>query len=393
MKKITIFIIISLLGLSACSTTRTVSKKSPKAPLLTTSTTATTVIDLKKLLSLDSITPKLAKHRTVFVGEIHTAYSDHLNQLAVIQNLHKIWKQKISIGLEMIQQPYQVHLDNYIAGEITEREMLIKTEWYERWGYDFRLYRPVFDYARKHQIPLVALNIPKELTRRITKVGIKGLNVTERKYLPTKIDRTNKAYRKRISNIFAQHSSTRSKGVEKFIDAQLAWDEGMAYAAAKYLKKQAQNHMVIIAGGGHVIGGEGIPSRLDRMVGSHSAIVLNNVNGVLKASQGDYLLTSQEQELPIIGRIGVGMDNTPEGVKVVSLSKHGAAKKAGIKKGDIILSLDKSRVSHTVDVRLFMEKTKPDNLIRIVLSRNNKKITKQLRLKGKLKNLFSMHQE
>jgi uncharacterized iron-regulated protein len=389
MKIIPIFICISLLGLNACSSNKVVSGTAPevlKSP-------STTVVDLKKLTSLKSITPMLAKHRTVFVGETHTAYSDHLNQLAVIKNLHQNWKTQISIGLEMIQQPYQSHLDDYIEGKITEREMLIKTEWYERWGYDYRLYRPIFEYARINQISLLALNIPKELTRRITKVGLKGLSASERKQLPAKIDRSDKAYIKRISSVFAQHSSTRSNGVEKFLDAQLAWDEGMAYAAARYLKKLPQKRMIILAGGGHVIGGEGIPNRLDRMIGSNSAIVLNNINETLKASQGDYLLDSPTTTLPLIGRIGVGMENTPAGVKVISLSTHGAAKKAAIKQGDIILSLDNKIISHSVDIRLFMEKTKPNDFIRITLSRNNKKITKQLKLAGKPKISFSRHRK
>lgn len=399
-----ITLLTTLLTMNACSFNKisphsATSKSQPKSTI----NNSTAVIDLKKLSSLDSIAPKLAKHRTVFVGEIHTAYSDHLNQLAVIQKMHQHWQQNTSIGLEMVQQPFQSYLDDYIEGKINEREMLIGIEWYDRWVYDFRLYRPIFDYARKNQIPLLALNAPKELTRRITKVGIKGLSPKERKQLPANIDRSNKAYIKRISSVFAQHRSTKSKAVDKFIDAQLAWDEGMAYAAARYLKKHPQKRMVIIAGGGHVISGEGIPNRLDRMIDSKSVIVLNNVSDALKASQGDYLLDSPAQKLPLIGRIGIGMENSHSGVNISMVSPHGAAKKAGIKKGDVILSLDhsldlgldlgldKKKISNTVDVRLFMEKTKPDDMINITLKRNNKIFTKQLKLGGKPKSRFGIH--
>ena len=386
----TILISIALLSLTACSSNKVVSHSVASKASIGNSTT---VIDLKRLSSLASITPKLAKHRTVFVGEMHTAYADHLNQLAVIKNMHRSWKQNTSIGLEMAQQPYQSYLDDYIAGKINEREMLMGIEWYDRWAYDFRLYRPIFDYARKNKIPLLALNIPKELTRQITKVGIKGLSPKERKQLPTFIDRSDKKYNKRITSVFAQHSSTRSKGIAKFLDAQLAWDEGMAYAAARYLKKNPQKRMVILAGGGHVIGGEGIPNRLDRMLGSKSVIVLNNVSGALKASQGDFLLDSQALELPLLGRIGIGMENSHSGVEVSMVSPHGAAKKAGIKKGDVILSLGRNKISHTIDVRLFMEKTKPGDSIEMTLKRNNKKFTKKLKLSGKPKSRFSMHRK
>lgn len=390
MKQLTVALLfLSYFGMSGCST-NSISPASVSKP---SGNHTTTAIDLRKLQSLSAITQDLSKHRTVFVGEVHTSYSDHLNQLAVIKNLHPHWKKNISIGLEMVQQPYQAYLDKYIAGKINEREMLLGVEWYERWAYDIRLYRPIFEYARENKIPLIALNIPKELTRRITKVGIKGLSQKERLQLPTLIDRSNKNYIKRISNVFGQHSSTKSKGVNKFIDAQLAWDEGMAYAAARYLNKYPQKKMVILAGGGHVISGEGIPDRLDRMIGSKSAVVLNNVEGALKATQGDYLLDSPVKKLRTIGRIGIAMKNTKAGVKISMVSPHGSAKKSGINKGDIIYKLNNVKIAKTLDVRLFMENTKPKDVIKISLKRKNKMLSKSLKLGGKPKRRFSMHRK
>ena len=394
MKKLSIpLILLILLGLNACSSNKLKASSSTQS---SSDKFTTTVIDLKKLTTLDSIAPKLAKHRVVFVGETHTAYADHLNQLKVIQKMHKKWGKSTSIGLEMVQQPYQAYLDDYIAGKISEREMLKGIEWYDRWVYDFRLYRPIFDYARKNKIPLRALNIPKELTRQITKVGIKGLSAKERKQLPVFIDRSNKNYIKRITGVFAQHRSTRSKGVAKFLDAQLAWDEGMAYAAARYLNKNPQKRMVVLAGGGHVIYGEGIPGRLDRMLGTKSVIVLNNADEVLTASQGDYLLDSPVQKLPQIGRIGIAMEDTQAGVRVSMVSAKGAARKAGVMKGDIILNLKnkqfgEQQIQNTLDIRLFMEKTKPGDVIEITLLRKNKQLRKSLKLRGKAKIRFGMH--
>ena len=343
----------------------------------------THVIPLKSLPSLESITPALSQYRTVFVGETHTAYSDHLNQLAIIKNLHSVWKQTVSIGLEMVQQPFQAYLDGFVAGRISERDMLAGTQWYDRWVYDYRLYRPIFTYARDNHIPLVALNIPKELTHRITQVGIKGLSQTERKQLPNNIDRTDKGYIKRISAVFGRHGKTQSKGVDKFIDAQLGWDEGMAYAAARYLKQHPQQHLIILAGGGHVINGDGIPDRLDRMIGSQSAIVLNSVNGALSASQGDYLLDSPEHHLPPIGLIGIGMKDTPSGIKISVVSPKGAAKKAGLQTGDIILELDGKRMLNRVDLKTAMETKRPHERLSLLLKRGKKTLKKVVMLQGK----------
>ena len=378
-----LLLFISLLGINACSSNKL--KHSISAPSKTQKHSSIKVIDLKHLQSLPEIIPKLAAHRTVFVGEVHTSYADHLNQLAVIKGLHSHWKQNTSIGLEMVQQPYQAYLDDYIAGKISEYEMLLGIQWYDRWVYDFRLYRPIFKYARDNHIPLVALNIPRELTRRITQVGIKGLSERQRKQLPAFIDRSNKNYIKRISNVFGRHSKTMSKGLNKFLDAQLGWDEGMAYAAARYLKKHPQKRMLILAGGGHVIGGEGIPGRLDRMIQSKSAIVLNNVSGALKSSLGDYLLDRPAARLPQIGVLGISMKNTRSGVQITRVLKHGVARKAGLKKADVILRLADKNIKNTLDVRLFAEKTRPGDLVTIVIKRNNKIFSKKIKLGGRPK--------
>lgn len=331
-------------------------------------------LDLGSLQSLKSIIPKLATHKVVLVGELHTNYGDHLNQLAVIKGLHQKWQStgiKTSIGLEMIQQPFQQHLDNYVAGKTDEQAMLRGTEWYDRWRFDFRLYRPIFDYAKKNKIPLVALNVPKELTKRITKVGINGLNAKERSQLPKVLDKSNPAYVARLKSVFGGHSRTSSKGFDKFLEAQLAWDEGMADQAARFLKAHSNHRMVILAGGGHLINREGIPDRLGRRIRSKPAVVLNNVNDIPNPKNGDYLLFSPEVKLPSSGKIGIAMKDTNKGVMIESVSYHSAAAKAKLRKGDLIQQLGSTPIKKTEDIRIWALDKKPGGRTTIVIKRKN----------------------
>jgi len=168
--------------------------------------TLTACSSIQSKQSLDSFENKSQQTRVVLVGETHTDYGHHLNQLAVIKKTHEKWGGVLSIGLEMVQQPFQKYLNDYIEDKITEREMLHGVQWYSRWRYDFRLYRPIFDFAKQHKIPLIALNIPQELTKRISKVGIDGLTPNERKQLPHFVDKSNAEYTKRLRKIFGMHT-------------------------------------------------------------------------------------------------------------------------------------------------------------------------------------------
>ncbi len=374
-KLFTLFVLLT--SIAGCSTNKV---STPNYQQQEKARHAISALNLKTVQTLVSITAQLAKHRVVFVGEQHDQYSDHLNQLAIIKSLYKHWGKDTRIGLEMIQQPYQSYLDDYIAGHISEREMLQGVEWYERWRYDFRLYRPIFTYAKANNIPLLALNIPKELTKKITKVGIKGLNKTERQQLPKIIDRSDADYIKRVTNIFSKHSRTSSKGIEKFLDAQLAWDEGMAFSASKYLNKHPATRMIILAGGGHVINRSGIPNRLDQKIHLHSAVVLNNIHKVPSPKQGDYLLFSSETKLPPTGLMGIVMADSKKGVLVKSVTAHSAALKAGVLKGDVIIEIDGQKIKYSTDVKVWGLDKKPDEIAELKLLRNNKTLIKKLKL-------------
>ena len=340
------------------------------------------VIALKNTATLQAIIPQLAHHKAVLIGESHTTYGDHLNQLAIIKGLRPHWK-KMAIGLEFVQYPYQHALDDYISEKITQETMLRKTQWYDRWKYDFRLYRPIFEYAKQQQIPLIALNTPREITKRISKVGIKGLSPTERAQLPLIIDTSNQQYKKALETVYSQHGGkSRSKKFERFYQAQLAWDETMADQAAKFISKNPAYQLVILAGGGHMKNRHGIPSRLQRRINSKPAVILNGIHDNPSPALADYLLFSPETQLPKAGKMGIFMKDTPKGVLISKIMKDSASAKAGLKKGDLISTLKSETVKKIEDIKINLMDAKPKEKITLTVLRGNKqKISKTIILK------------
>jgi uncharacterized iron-regulated protein len=87
---------------------------------------------------------QLQHKRVVFIAETHDRYDHHLNQLPIVRGLRERGVD-LAVGMESFQEPFQPHLDRYIAGEIGEKALLKRTQYYERWRYDFRLLIPVQD--------------------------------------------------------------------------------------------------------------------------------------------------------------------------------------------------------------------------------------------------------
>jgi hypothetical protein len=170
--------------------------------------------------SFDRLLSALDGKRVIFVGESHDRYDHHLDQLAVIRGLHERGAD-LAIGTEFFQEPFQPHLDDCVAGRIDAKTLLKETEYFERWRFDYRLYRDILTYARDNGIPLVALNAPAELVARLSKNGIGGLKPEERARLPRDLKPADPAYRGRLRPIFAMHGNVSEERFGRFVDVRV----------------------------------------------------------------------------------------------------------------------------------------------------------------------------
>jgi len=320
-------------------------------------------IDLNATLALEKLASQLATKRVLFVGEIHDRYDHHLNQLQIIRLLEE-HDPNLAIGVEYFQQPFQPAVDDYIAGKTSEQEFLRATDYFNNWRYDYRLYAPIFRYAREKHIPVRALNVPNELPSAVARVGIAGLSEKQRAYLPREREPADEAYRARLRSAFQAHGPSTPGDFEHFVEAQLVWDEGMAESAAAYLEANPGRRMVILAGSGHVVFGSGIPKRLERRTHATDAIILSSGESI-EPRMADYLLLSEKRPLPSAGALGASLEEKNAECRVRSLSPAGGAEKAGIKKGDVLLAIDGQPVKTLADVRLAIWNKNPGERVQV----------------------------
>jgi uncharacterized iron-regulated protein len=305
--------------------------------------------------------------RVVFVGETHDRYDHHLNQLEIIRQLHQL-DSGLVVGVEYFQQPFQAQVDSYIAGRTDEKEFLRSSEYYRGWGYDYRLYAPIFRFLREQGIPVRALNVPRDLPSQIAKVGIKGLSAQQRASLPKEIGPASEAYKDRLREVFQQHGAAKPDAFDHFVEAQLTWDEGMAESAAAYLNANPGRRMVILAGSGHLVFGDGIPKRLERRTNAAYAIVLNGGDEV-EPHMADYILLSKKQELPAAGVLGISLEEKDGECHIRSLSPGSAGEKAGLKRGDVLVQIDGQAIKETADMRLALADKKPKERVQVSVRR------------------------
>ena len=321
------------------------------------------------LPEVSAIFNELDNFRVVLVGERHDRLDHHVIQLEVVKYLYSS-SPAIAIGLEFFQQPFQSVLDDYVNGEINEQQMLAKSEYFSRWGYDYRLYAPIMRYARKNQIPLVALNVPAEISRKTARSGLESLDKDEQRFVPEDLDREVPGYRERIKQSFEMHGEAFQGKLDNFVEAQMLWDEGMANRAAMYLRENPARQMIVLAGSGHVGYRDGIPDRLERRIHSPVVTVIPQSEPLADDQMSaDYYVLSPKLELPAKGLMGIMLDADEDGVRAQSITQGSAAEAAGVKPQDYIRAINGKPIRSFSDLHLNMWYRVPGETITVALER------------------------
>jgi uncharacterized iron-regulated protein len=320
-------------------------------------------------VSFEAMIDDLQKQNIILIGEQHTRMDHHLTQLSILQALHKR-NPDIALGVEWFQQDFQQVLDDYVAGRINENDMLRQSQYYDRWKYDYRLYKPILDYVREHQMPLLALNAPVDITKKVGQKGLQGLNAKERKQLPATINPPSPIYQKQLTAIFKEHYLPEDR-IKHFITVQRIWDETMAANSLKFLQANPNTQLIIMAGSGHIAHDDGIGSDIKRQapdlnVARVASLVEEEGAIPLKA---EYLVRSREVKLPPTGKMGVMLNTDNNQLMISNVKEDGAADKATLQKDDVILQVNGVATPTLTDLRLLIGMAQIGEKIDVLIQR------------------------
>jgi aminopeptidase N len=314
-------------------------------------------IETSKSRTFKDILATLANYQVIYAGENHTSYEDHQLQLEVIRAMYE-HDTRLAIGMEMFPKSSQPVLDRYLAGELDEKSFLKESDYFKTWRFDYRLYRDIINFAKYNHLPVIALNLEKDVVNQVFRSG--GPNSLEDKdasLLPLDRKLDEPGYRERIETAYMMHAGQEQNGdFSGFLQAQALWDETMAETIVEYLKSYPAERMVIIAGRGHVDKTNAIPPRVARRLPVSQAVVVNSTGLPVESESADFVFFSPPAELSPFPLLGVMLDDTEgeEGVLVTELNPQGQARTAGIKEKDIILAIDSEPVNDVADVKIVM---------------------------------------
>lgn len=190
----------------------------------------------------------LATATVISVGESHDSAADHALQAETLTALASRIP-KLAVAFEMVGYEDQAVLDAYMSGATPEKDFSIW--WKNNWGYDFALYKPIFDAAKAAKIPAYGLNAPRDVVKAVGKKGLAGLTAAERARIPASIaESSDPRYRKYVLDSVSGHGAPPA-AIPRMIEAMAVWNETMG---EKISGIAAQGRTVlVVAGSGHVL--------------------------------------------------------------------------------------------------------------------------------------------
>lgn len=335
-----------------------------------------------KTLRGDEVLAAAARRAVVLLGEAHDSAEHHRWQLHAIAALHQL-RPNMVLGFETFPRRVQPALDRWTAGELSEAEFLAQSDWRNVWRVDPQLYMPLFQFARMHRIPMVALNVESSLTRDIAQKGLDSIPPEHREGVGRPAAPT-EAYLDWLLPIHAEHAS--GKGARRdrndaefrrFVESQQAWDRAMAEALAAATKRPGNPLVVGVMGSGHIVHGYGVPHQLKDLGVTDIAALLPWDRGAdckkLVAGYADAVFGVAAPAAPAAGRprLGVYLEPAKDGVRIRQVEKGSIAEATGIRDGDIVVEVAGRPAKQAGDVAGAVQRQAPGTWLPLKVKRGD----------------------
>ncbi|QNR23134.1 ChaN family lipoprotein [Croceimicrobium hydrocarbonivorans] len=123
-------------------------------------------------VSFAEMTASLAEADVVLFGELHNNPICHWLQFEITQSLHQ-QDSNMVLGAEMFEADNQEPLNLYLQDSIDSKGLDSLARLWNNYKTD---YKGLVDFAKGHQLPFIATNIPRPYARQVFKQGLESLD-------------------------------------------------------------------------------------------------------------------------------------------------------------------------------------------------------------------------
>jgi len=202
-------------------------------------------VKAKELTTVDKIAAACRDANVIFFGEEHNDSAGHYLEAAIFKSLQQQYGSKLALSMEMFETDCQLVLNEYLAGYISEERMIKEAR---AWN-NYKDYKPAVEWAKSHQLDVIAANPPRRYVNMVARKGMKSLDslpkASKRFLPPLPYDTSSGKYREKFMEFMKGGSP--GTGNARIFYSQSLWDAGMSYSIYHYWRKNKDKkifHMV-----------------------------------------------------------------------------------------------------------------------------------------------------
>lgn len=236
-------------------------------------------------ISIQNLPADIENADVILIGEWHTHAGIHRFQTDLLKQMLENGH-PMTLSMEQFARDAQPVLDEYLAGEIGEQYLIQKANAWPNYESD---YRPLVEFAKSQQLPIIAANAPKPIVRCIGRVGIdyiERLTPDQRQWIAAEINTQDSPYKSTF--MASMHHGNPAQNENQFA-AQVTWDETMAESIVRYLKTNPERKVLHIAGMFHTQQGLGTAASILRRNPNLKVVIITPVGDITTQSD-DYQL-------------------------------------------------------------------------------------------------------
>lgn len=118
-----------------------------------------------KKSSYQQLKTRVSNSNIIYLGDFHTFDQNIRNVLRLLKVLISE-KSSCIIALEMVDSKYQLFIDTYLSGHITDLEFLESINYHDSWRFPWTHYKLIFELAKEHSIKIIGINTQGNLLHR-----------------------------------------------------------------------------------------------------------------------------------------------------------------------------------------------------------------------------------
>jgi uncharacterized iron-regulated protein len=211
-----------------------------------------------KPMSVTQAADVLKDFDVIFIGEEHRHPGNHLAQMALFRAIQER-SANVSLSLEQFERDVQPIVDDFMAGKIGEQPLRTKARAWDNYPVS---YRPLVEYARAKNLPVIAAEAPNAVIRCVGEKGAAFLGTMkpeQRGWAAATLHLNDGPYKEKYMR-FAAGDGSHGEGADKekaaqaaqrSFEAQVTRDDTMAESIYLHLQKNPGRKVVHLNGSFH----------------------------------------------------------------------------------------------------------------------------------------------